>query len=454
MISKIGIEVKRMLIRKPDNFKVIITSRKQIPSGFHQIELKGLDLRESKLLMNNLFKRYSMSKPEISIAQKEKLHKMTMGIPIVIKHCMAKLYEYNKPFETILGSLPQYSSDIVQFSFHEILQEVEKNDKEELQIQILLLLELMNRPLIIRQIADILGIDLLDVENRIPTLIDYQCLKRTNQDNQEKYVINEEIRLLTRSLAHAHGELVSELRQKITENFTIDKQMDYAAEERELIKTFDDYLTNKDYLDAERFIKEQLKKKPDSILLNYHYALYLKEYRKDILGAIEVLEKIRDFSGNHPNILKVLYSCYISLDVPNFDKAGVYVEQLEKYMKDSDDLKLEIAEFHVRWSTSVKLGRKVDPLEEILRQSMYKSFANKAIEILNTTQKRTPQIYYLFAQGYYNMWENQLAMNMINKAIESVTSGREEIPQPYFNFKKTVQRSLDTDHRRRRKVFY
>jgi hypothetical protein len=40
-----GTELKRYLIHKPDNSKVLLTSREVVPSGFHQVQLKGLDKR-------------------------------------------------------------------------------------------------------------------------------------------------------------------------------------------------------------------------------------------------------------------------------------------------------------------------------------------------------------------------------------------------------------------------
>jgi len=449
LIKFFEIEVKRALRKKPENFRVIITSRKQIASGFHQIELKGLDLRESKLLMASLYKRYS-SKPELSSEQTDKLHELTKGIPIVLKHCLAQIWEYNKTFEAVISNLFSYSSNIVQFSFNEILQQIEKSDKEGIQLQILLLLELTNRPLMVRQIADILEIETSVIENKIPTLIDYQCLRRINQDNQEKFVINEEIRLLTRSLAMEHSELVKSIRNRITSNFSIDKQMDYTPNERRVVEVFENYVTEKEYLEAERFITGQLNERPDSILINYHYARYLKNQKRDVSEAIEILERIRESAGNHVSILRLLFSCYISLDVPNFNKASAYVGQLEKDLGGVEDVKLEIAEFYVRWSTSIRLKTKYDPLEEASRQKKYKSLASKAINILHTTHTRTSQIYYLFAQGYFNMWENKLALGMIDKAIASTSGSSEDYPQSFKDFKKTIQRNMALHSKRRR----
>jgi len=50
-----NLDVKRALRDKPNNFKVIVTSRERIPTGLHQISLKGLDRDESRELMRHLY---------------------------------------------------------------------------------------------------------------------------------------------------------------------------------------------------------------------------------------------------------------------------------------------------------------------------------------------------------------------------------------------------------------
>ena len=46
IIRFFGLDVKRALRDQPDAFKVILTSREVVPSGFHQYRLSGLDKRE------------------------------------------------------------------------------------------------------------------------------------------------------------------------------------------------------------------------------------------------------------------------------------------------------------------------------------------------------------------------------------------------------------------------
>ena len=61
-----GTDVKRILRSKPGNFKIILTSREQIRTGFRQIELNGLEYQESRKLMASLFKRYKSNHTELN----------------------------------------------------------------------------------------------------------------------------------------------------------------------------------------------------------------------------------------------------------------------------------------------------------------------------------------------------------------------------------------------------
>ena len=410
------VEIKRSLRKKPENFKVIITSRKQIPGGLHQVELTGLSLRESKQLMKSLYKQYTGPSPDLSDEQKEMLHQATFGTPILIKHCFGQIYEYNKPFDAVIRNLSTIPNKAVEFSFEEILKLLKSDD---CQLEMILLLELINCPLLIRQIVDILARDEYEIEIRIPPLVNYQCVRRINQGRQEKYAINDEIRILTRRLVQENAGLAQNIRQKITRNFTVEKQMDYSTEELGILSIFNSYLSEKDYLGAERFIKDELKENPQLILLKFHYAKFLKEQKREIEEAIQILEDIREPGNNHPSILRLLVSCYMSLDVPNYDRASVYVQQIESVPVEDEDLRLQVAEFYVRWSISIKMNRDIspDPIEEMLRQQRYKELASKALVILNQIKHKTHEVYYLLAQSYFNLWDYQNALTMINEAI-------------------------------------
>ena len=418
IIRFFDVEVKHRLRRKPENFKVIITSRRQIASGFHQLELTGLNLRESKQLMRSLYKKYKGAKPALSEEQQRELHRATFGIPILIKHCFGQIYEYNRAFDVVIRSLSEIPNKAVEFSYEEILKLLKSDD---CQLETMLLLELINYPLLIRQIADILSRDESEIETKIRLLADFQCVKRTNQGRLEKYMVNDEIRILTRRLVQEHAELAQDIRQKITRNFTLEKQMDYSTQELGILSIFDSYLSERQFLEAERFIKAELNENPQSILLKYRYAKYLQEQKREIEEAIGILEAIVEQpGGNHPTILRLLISCYMSLDVPNYERASVYVQQIENLPLDDESLKLQIAEFYVRWSNYIKMNRNIsfDPIEEMLRQQRYKELADKALVILGQITNRTHRVYYLLAQSYFNKWDYETAFRMIRKAIQ------------------------------------
>ena len=93
IIRFFGTDLKRHLIHKPDNSKVLITSREVIPSGFHQIQLKGLDKRESSSLMQRLYQGYTQSgQAQLTDSQRGQLYEATKGIPLIMKHCYGQVF--------------------------------------------------------------------------------------------------------------------------------------------------------------------------------------------------------------------------------------------------------------------------------------------------------------------------------------------------------------------------
>ncbi len=148
IIKFFGDEVKTALALQPDFFKTIITSRRHIISGFYQMPLKGLSLGDSEKLVKKLFVPYENSREPLTSQQLEKLHDVTSGIPIIIKHCVGQIFEFNKPFNSVIKGLADVDSNqVIKFSFQEILRLL-KQDKY--QLQIIILLELINMPLMIR----------------------------------------------------------------------------------------------------------------------------------------------------------------------------------------------------------------------------------------------------------------------------------------------------------------
>lgn len=419
IIEFLSIEVKRALRRYPNSFKVIITSRKLRPSGFYQVQLKGLDPEDSKDLMRSLSERYG-SRQVLPEAQMDRIYEATNGVPIIIKHCFGQIYEYHRSFEDVIGNLPIESNLAVEFSYREIFGLL----KEDIcQLRIILLLEIINCPLLIRQIAEILEIDEREIRTKIKTLVEFQCVRRIFQRTKEKYLIDAEARLFTKRLARENDKLALDIRQKVTHNFSIEKQLSYTSEEANVVTMFDEFLATKQYLDAEDFIRREIGKSPKSVLLNFHYAKFLKEQRRET-EAIEILEDIREIENNHPVILRLLFSCYTSLEVPNYSKANTYVEELENSdLFNDQDLKLEIAEFYVNWSTTTRL-RKFDwRPEEIARQKRYKRLADKAISTLDRITDRTHKVYYLLAQGRLNKWDYDGALTMIERALHLIEDG-------------------------------
>lgn len=418
IIKFFGVVVKRRLRKKPQQFKLIVTSRERIPSGFHQIKLEGLDRRESKQLMKKLYQKYKGSVQDLSDEQKEKIHAASHGIPLIIIHCFGQFFEYNEPFESVCHGLCDASSEVIKFSFKELFRMLRKNI---CQLNIIILLELIRCPLMIRQISDILEADENEIKNGIPPLINYQCIERTSQGLDEKYTINDEIRLLTRSLVLENNEAANEVRKRIARNYTFDKQMDYTSEEQKIVEIFNKYLSDENYLEAEEFLKDQFKKSPQSLLLKFHYAKYLKEQKHEIHSAIDLLREIKKDHLKHPSILRLIISCYTSLDIPNYDKGKKYVNELKFFMHENDEIKIEIAEFYISWSTSIKLkGLALDPIKEIERKSTYKELAQKGINILKTVgpKNKEHKYHYLSALGFFNTWKNENALKSIDKAIE------------------------------------
>jgi predicted transcriptional regulator len=89
------------------------------------------------------------------------------------------------------------ANKVVEFSFEEIFKLVRE---DHCQLEIILLLELINCPLLVRQIAEILDRQEAEIETKIPALSSFQCVKRSYYGLEEKYEINPEVRLFTRRL--------------------------------------------------------------------------------------------------------------------------------------------------------------------------------------------------------------------------------------------------------------
>jgi hypothetical protein len=430
-----GTEVKRYLKDKPDNFKVLLTSREVIPSGFHQIQLKGLDKRESNLLMERLDQPYRQSAQQpLTEAQRNQLYEVTKGIPLIIKHCYGQFFEYNIPPEIVLKNLASAGNKVVEFSFSEIFRFLKE---DELQKKIIILLELANRPTLIRQISDILAVDEADIAPRITNLANFQCIVRSPSDIDDKYSINPDVQLLTAALVHDSISLADEIRHAIARLAT-EKRIDYSAEEFECFVLFQQYLTNGQLAQAEDFIKERLKERPNSIMFNLHYAKYIKEQKRQPAEAIARLESIRKTSGNDPQVLRLLMMYNIALEPPNFDLGYIFAKELEKYDLNDADITMDIAEFYTEWATNLKMKLDLDPIKEMLRQQKYKELSDHAISLLESCRvKSSHKWHYLLAQCQFNKWDYDAAKLSIGRAIASLPSGS-YLNNPYERFRDEI----------------
>jgi hypothetical protein len=416
-----GLEVKRALRDKPDQFKVLLTSRELIAGGFHQFLLRGLDKKDSKILMERLDEPYRQSGQQaLTEEQRDAMYEASKGIPLIIKHCYGQIYEYNRPVDFVLRNLVMAGNTVVDFSFSEILQLI---TQDSLQLRIVLLLELIGRPLLVRQISDVLGVDELQVNPRITTLTNFQCLTGSSAGNYEKYGVNDDLRFVSRRLVRDHSSIASEIKKQIAQ-LAVEKRLDYTGEEFEALVILQEYLAQGQYIQAEDFFKARLHEHPRSVLLNLHYAKYLKEVQRRTSEAIEKLEEIRIRSGNDSQVLRLLMTYHTELEVPNFEKAHSYARELEDMAADDKEITFELANFYTQWSTALKVKIELDPLKNILRQQKYKELADIAIQLLTTVAARNShECYHLLAQNSFNKWDYDAALRYIGQAIEALPRG-------------------------------
>ena len=445
IIDFFGIEIKKYLRKKPDNLKVIITSRESIPSGFHQIELEGLDLRESKQLMNTLYESYKNVHPSLSDEQKNKLHEVTHGIPIMLIHFYGQHYEYHKPFDTIVNNLSLSGSNVLKFSYAELFKSLEKDEQ---LVEILILIELANRPLILRQINEILNVEETIVEIKLPMLINYQCIETINEGLQQLFCINKNVDLFTKGLIKEYPEIVKDIKSKMQKNFTYERQIDYTPDEFTAHEIFSGYIKNNEILLAEKFIKERLNKYPDSILLRYSYSKYLIDFNHKPEEAIRILEgtiqECQKIGKSIITLLRTIIKSYLTLQYPDYTSAMKYVTELEGMNFNNDEIKLEIADFYIRWSSSLNItGIISDPILQLKKQTTYKELANKGYVLLTSIKdKESHHIYYLKAQAQYNLWDYQQALENINKAI-ALANGDTKIIPVYQMVRKDILKKVN-----------
>jgi len=125
---------------------------------------------------------------------------------------------------------------------------------------------------------------------------------------------------------------------------------------------------------------------------------------------------------NNTAVLRMILSCYISTEAPDYTEAEVYVNRLKENLNSDDETRIAITEFYSKWSTEVKMNRNIsfDPNMEILRQRQYKDLADNGIAILKQVRNKTHRYYYLFANLYFNKWDYENALEMIDKSLELI----------------------------------
>jgi hypothetical protein len=441
-------DVKKYLKNKPEIFKLIITSRELLPTGLWQIKVDGLDTTGAKQLIKKMFERYKSSNEELSDEQISEIRRVTNGVPIVIIHFIAQIYEYNKSISEVVRNLSNPTSELIQFSFSEIFNLIKNND---VQLKIVILLEIVNYPLMIRQIADILEINEFTISENLPSLLNFQILSRSFKGIEEKYFINDTVDLFTKSLIQEKVELAKEIRSKITSNLTLEKQMDYTLEEQQIIGIFSGFIEKNQYIEAEQFLKRKLDENPKSILLKYHYAKYLKDYKSNNEGAISILLDINTVVHNHPTIIRLIISCYMTIDPPKYEEAYPFICEIQHKTIMDDEIKMEISEFYIGWASFLNEHKKQsDSVYKIITKTEYIEKAKIGITLLNeiNREKWTHKHYYIASLGYFDLWRPNDALHMINKAIAII--GNDPIYfQIYIERKKKITDAINYNLRYR-----
>lgn len=433
IIDFFGKQVKRYLRKQPNNYKIIITSREQIPGGFQQVALKGLDPQESDDLLDNWLEWYGES---LTRKQRDEIYDATKGIPIVIKHCLGQLFEFRKPISQVLRELSDYDSDIVQFSYKEILEQIETDDDKS-RLRMLLLLELLKQPLTIDQFSQLLSVSKHEIEKGIAQLSRFQCIQTVYQGGVAKYQLNREIRNFARAISQKHRQLVEELRINISSSI----ELDFNASSEEIVaaKTFETYIQQGNPTEAQIFIEEKLSEFKLSKLLNYHYASLLIRQRKYEM-AISILETIKEQNDTEPRLLLLLIEANSNLIEPKYEQMEVDINMLEPWMQSDRGILLCVASFYRDWALWLKSSPPPEKShEKRLRIEEYKAVAQKGLNIVNQVPRseRTHEECFIMSQCRYCKWEYDKALDSIHCAIKLAPS--DGVRNKYNQFKGTIE---------------
>lgn len=441
IIDFFGKQVKRYLRNHPNNYKIIVTSREQIPSGFQQIALKGLDPEDADELLDNWLEWYG---EDLTRNQRNEIYEATRGVPIVIKHCLGQLFEFRRPISQVLRELAVYDSDIVQFSYKEILGHIEL-DNDKTGLRILLLLKLVN-PLTIDQFSQLLNVSKNEIEKSIAQLSRFQCIEVVYESGTEKYQLNREISNFARALSQKHKELVEGLQK----NIIAYTGLEFEASNEELIavKMFETYIQQGNLAEAQTFISEKLSEFKDAKLLNYHYASFLIKQRH-YETAINILEAILEQGNNNQQrILLLLIEANSKLSQPKYEQMEKYVILLQTWVRSERDVLLSVASFYRDWALWMKSSPPPDlSREKFLRIEQYKEIANKGLDIVTQTPRseRYDKEYFIISQCRFCQWEYKKALEAIDSAITLASSDSERAK--YHQFRNVIIQEQERYHK-------
>jgi tetratricopeptide (TPR) repeat protein len=130
---------------------------------------------------------------------------------------------------------------------------------------------------------------------------------------------------------------------------------------------------------------------------------------------------------------------YIAVEIPNYEQAHSYARELEHIAEQSRDIKAELAQFYVSWSTAVKMKRELDPLKEMVRQQKYKELADRALTLLHDIALDTHEWHHLLAQSYYNLWDYDRSLIHVDEAIDRLPRNS-HLYAPYCWFRREILR--------------
>jgi hypothetical protein len=441
IIRYFGTETKKVLKGSPGNFKVIITSRELVPSGFQQINLQGLETRDAIKLLMTLHQKYRDSSA-LTTRQMERIHEASHGIPLIIKHIIARLFEFGDSLEDALGALSGGDSQIVQFSFSEILRHVEK---DLVCLKIIFLLDTLPYNPSTRQMAEFLSVSEVEVREKCPRLLNLECLERSNEGVQERYKLHAQVLPLLIGLKARHAEIRDALRRSIRNSGSYLPRMDYTADEGAAAERYEELMNDGQSVDAERFLKEQLLRFPHSALLRFCKAQHARKQRKWD-EALDLLRYCNDSLAAQgladPNVLSAIGETYMSYEIPQFEVAYPYFRQLIDRFRSEQKLMNVAAGFLIRMADYLRRKPEYDQLRHIENVSQAMAFAQEGLGLFDVAKGQDVDhgSDYLCAVAFLILNEHERALARIDRAINSLDRVS-PLLKPYNNLRVEITQS-------------